>query len=67
METTAATKSKHHASNRFCGTCDRWHCHCNGCNWIWYGACTFSEAMRHIRLHQLDKNYFESQPQLIHP
>ncbi|MFI5615218.1 hypothetical protein [Amycolatopsis sp. NPDC051903] len=45
----------HHVSNKYCGQCDRWHCQCDGCGWFWYNACTFGEALRHIRLHQLDK------------
>lgn len=50
---------EHHARNNYCTNCGRWHSHCDGCGWIWYGACTFAEALRHIRLHQLDKVYFE--------
>ncbi|MEW2507808.1 hypothetical protein ACQPXB_23095 [Amycolatopsis sp. CA-161197] len=47
----------HHASNRYCTRCGRWHSHCDACGWFWYGACTFSEALRRIRLHQLDEVY----------
>jgi hypothetical protein len=54
-------KINHHISIRHCDRCDRWHCHCDGCNWIWFGACTFGEALRHTRIHQLDKVYLESQ------
>lgn len=54
-------KTNHHASIRFCRSCSRWHCHCDGCDWIWYGSPTFVEALRHTRIHQLDRGYVESQ------
>jgi hypothetical protein len=54
-------RNRHHVSSHFCQTCSRWHSECDGCGWIWNGACTFTEALRHVRLHQLDTGYLESQ------
>jgi hypothetical protein len=56
-----AMKFNHHASIHFCTSCGRWHCHCDGCDWIWYSALTFVEALRHTRIHQFDRTYLELQ------
>jgi hypothetical protein len=53
-------RNRHHVSSRFCQTCSRWHSECDGCDWIWNGAVTFTEALRHVRLHQLDTGYLET-------
>jgi hypothetical protein len=50
----------HHANARFCRTCARWHCRCDSCDWIWNSACSFTEALRHIRIHQWDRTWLES-------
>jgi hypothetical protein len=57
----------HHTNVRFCRMCGRWHCRCDGCGWIWYSACSFTEALRQTRIHQWDKTYLESQREAVSP